>query len=340
MRIKVVAPLNPYSGYGNDGIGLVRALVERDHDVTVEPTAFRAPIPYPVLSTFLEEPLGSYDLEIHYLPPIGARPTSDNHPTVLWTMLEDPESPFLSQINSNALSQYNYEHLVLTTEEAKSALSLDRDDVHILQGGVNINQFYQRDEGNKESQNYPARDSLSNSSDTFVFGAVSSLGPRKRLGILISAFQELQEEKDSFNAELQIHLQGPGSFHALPSNVFIDTRPLTQRGLQEFYWNLDCLVSPSEFEGKGMVPMEAALCGTPILVSQNAGHKSWLHPTLTPTFKLDGRGLENLKEAMYTMYQNRRVNFHNTPALANYLRRNFSWSKRVQKLGSMLGYQL
>ena len=69
MRILCKLPLNPFSGYGTDGIGIVRALLGAGCDVYLDPTFVSPPLPPDVAELLTKRLEAPFDLLIHHVDP-------------------------------------------------------------------------------------------------------------------------------------------------------------------------------------------------------------------------------------------------------------------------------
>jgi glycosyltransferase involved in cell wall biosynthesis len=92
MRVLVAVPLSVYSGYGNDGIGLIMALLRKGIDVRVRPTHVDPPLPKEIAHLLTQELEPPFDLYLNHVDPLQLKQTDHNaeHATmsVGWTMWE------------------------------------------------------------------------------------------------------------------------------------------------------------------------------------------------------------------------------------------------------------
>lgn len=144
----------------------------------------------------------------------------------------------------------------------------------VISNGLDTDKFYQRD--------FVAKDNT----QKLVFGTIGRLSPQKGHSYLIEAFAKLKEEPAECliagegplrgELEAQILKQGLGDKFKLVGQI--DDVPA-------FLASLDVFVFPSVWEGQGIVLMEAALAGLPIIASAVDGIKevlgedtAWLVP--------------------------------------------------------------
>lgn len=85
-------------------------------------------------------------------------------------------------------------------------------------------------------------------------------------------------------------------------------KPMQSPQLAEFYRNSDLIISPSNFETYGYVPLEAICCGTPTLVSNNMGIKEIFKKVKLDDLILDFKDfdavfskIERIKEKGYSI---------------------------------------
>lgn len=355
MRILVCSSVGPNSGYGRDGIGLVKALLEAGHEVDLAPLTVYTPLPAEVAALFTYGVEGKYDLEIHHVPPMGANqyPVDRNRSrkTVLWTMWEWDTFP--KSVPGWDKAMYgipHYDHVVAYTQQTIDALRsagpegfLPDDKVSVVQGGIDPTLWYpitdRRAERVLEKVGERAK-----KRDTMRFAMVGVLSSRKNPYTVIRAFNELKEEHgDQFDAELLLKTDFP----VLPQEydapgVRVIRENWSDAELRQFYWSIDCLINCSWGEGKDLPAMEATLCGVPTIINDTAGHRGWVHPfmtTLLPTTKINmdpeyvGRftGAEDIKSAMMDMYKRKPVKFQETDNLRRWVEKEGSWDKRVSK---------
>ena len=69
MRVLVKAPISSYSGYGRDGIGIIRALNRIGADVYLHPTHVDPPLPPDITDLFQKELQKPFDLVINHEDP-------------------------------------------------------------------------------------------------------------------------------------------------------------------------------------------------------------------------------------------------------------------------------
>ena len=146
MRILVRTPLEDTSGFGRDGIGIVSELLNRGHQVDVEPTSAKPPLPPEIANLLTYPQQGVYDLELHHINPGGAfldpELSSRSRRKVLWTMWEWDNIPVSVQ-DRDKMEFYihKYDSVVCYTHQTQDVfkqegfLTSDQE-AHVVQGGI------------------------------------------------------------------------------------------------------------------------------------------------------------------------------------------------------------
>jgi glycosyltransferase involved in cell wall biosynthesis len=97
LKVVVKSPFSTFSGYGNDGFGLVRALHRWGCDVYPQPTWMDIPIPRDILPLFGKTMYGPFDLIINHWCPdqleIRRESRAATRVAVAWTMWEFARPP-------------------------------------------------------------------------------------------------------------------------------------------------------------------------------------------------------------------------------------------------------
>ena len=109
----------------------------------------------------------------------------------------------------------------------------------------------------------------------FRFGTVGVQGKRKGIDVLVNAFN--RAFRGNAGVRLTIKTRDtkwlPG--FANPMIDVIDENWEEER-LVQFYNEIDCLAFPTRAEGIGMTPLQAAMCGTPALVTNWSGCSDYI----------------------------------------------------------------
>jgi glycosyltransferase involved in cell wall biosynthesis len=111
-----------------------------------------------------------------------------------------------------------------------------------------------------------------------VVGYLGHMKSRKRLDLLIRAFQLLVRRCPEINAHLAIHGTRDSEFprlHGMASELGIQDRTTfpgfaNDTSLPDIYQSFDCFVMPSDWEGFGLPILEAQRCGVPVIIRNEA----------------------------------------------------------------------
>lgn len=318
MKVLLRIPLNPYSGYGLDGIGIVRAMLARGLDVFVQPTHVTPPLPADV-ANLLTRPLEApFDLLLHHVDPgqLGLSPEARRAATVTaaWTMWEYSTLDNLPTQQRRKLRKAlaDYDAVFAYDMVSAGALTpyLDPARLAVVQGG-----FLPQEWPNVERDWHSAR---------FGFVMEGALHERKDPFVAIQAFKELKEElpEEFEGAELHLKVNTPGLHQAMEQwvpklRVHYAVWPL--HTLREFYAAQHVLLAPSRGEGKNMPALQFMSTGGVVVATAWGGHRQWLsseyaYPldfTLAPVSPATPKCLnaraskEHLKAIMLHLYRNR-----------------------------------
>ena len=359
MRSLFRGQIGSTTGFSRDGVGLVRTLSDMGHEVTILPTAVHVPVPIEVAGLLRYGVEGTYDLEIHHVPPTDAECSeyhkSRSRKVVLWTMWEWFNVPDEVPGRSNMDAIKNYDHVVMYTNQTKEAFSEagllgEGQDVSIVQGGFEPG-FWKKPTEVPQGSDVIERRYVTG--EPFIFAMVGHLSPRKNALRVINAFNRLKiDHGDDFDALLVLKTSFPilPSDHPFDHIRVINEKDWTDEQLRYFYWKLDCLINVSYGEGKDLPSMEATMCGVPTILNDTPGHKGWVHPgvkSLIGSTRANLMGYEGLRtseeqimEAMMNAYHNRRKGFDEADALAGVICKSSSWERRVKQFGEAIGVQL
>ena len=365
MHVLVHAPVGSTGGYARDGQGLIHGLLNRKHGVALDPAGMRAPISPEVAELLTYPNRGTYDLEIHHIPPMGVRSPQiskdRSRKTILWTMWEWDNFPESAPGFKEATKYIrHYDAVVAYTQQTLDAFSAagflgDGQETAVVQGGVETSLWYSvldRRAGEARKVFPPPRDSRG----TFIFAMVGVLAARKNPYAAIKAFEELKDEMgDRFDAKLILKTDFPvlNPLTKHPDIQIITDVDYTDAEMREFYWSIDCLINCSWGEGKDLPAMEATLCGVPTILNDIPGHRGWVHPvmkSLIPAMPMAlthdpdymGRftSKDDLKKAMSEAYVKRVRNSEETLKFAEYVEKRGSWEHCIEKLGKKIGFPL
>lgn len=350
MRVLVTTPASPFTGYGNDGIGLVQALLRRGIDVSFQPMEVQPPLPKEIAALLTRRLEAPFDLTIQHAPP-GQLEFSEaaNRATglsVAWSMWEYTSldnmdakeretlarriAPFDAFLSYDAVSQ-----------EAFTPYLADKTKALKLQGGFA-----------PEAIPVMPRDWFS---DTFRFCMVGQLHDRKDPFTSVNAFRYLKENypKDFEGAELHLKTSVPGLFPQMEQwvpklKIHYATWPVEL--LHDFYAGCHVLLAPSRGEGKNLPALEFQTSGGAVIATNWGGHVEWLNesyaypldcdvlpvePSL-PNCKSARASQEHLAEIMLHVYRNRAEVKQKAELASRTIPGMCSWDSVVTRLFDLL----
>jgi glycosyltransferase involved in cell wall biosynthesis len=297
-------PLSPYSGYGADGIGIAKALIESGADVFVEPTVVQYPLPE-VVNNHINRPVrGPFDVAIVHVDPMNLKATDElrAEATTLigWTMweytsLSNMAGSWEDKKNPPQLDEYmrenlrNFDILVAYDPISKGALEPYFDGPIItVQGGF-------------DPTMWPRLANRDWNSPEFRFCMIGVLSERKDPFVAIQAFGQAKEADPEFNRWARLSLKTVAvGLHSKMEDMFgevegTDGRRYEQaedgtlyQSLRIFYDNWDTetvrqfyaanhvLLAPSRGEGKNMPALEFMSTGGTVIATNWGGHLMWL----------------------------------------------------------------
>lgn len=349
MKVLVKTPLSPYSGYGNDGIGIVTALLEAGADVYLDPPALSPPLPKPIAALLTKRLQAPFDLLIHHHDPgqLGITPEARRAAThtLAWTMWEYTTTDNLTGRSTLRMRLRPYD-LVLGYD----SVTVDALAPHIsaptrlgtLQGG-----YWPHD--------WPAADRDWHS-DRFGFAMVGQLHERKDPFVAIQAFKELKDEHpvEFDGAELHLKTNVPGLHKAMEQwvdKLRVHYSVWPAEVLRDFYSAQHCLLAPSRGEGKNMPALEFLSTGGAVIATNWGGHTQWLSPSYgypldytlaavspsTPNCRNARADKDHLKALMLHVYRNRAEAARKGAAAAQIIPQMCSWTAVIRRLFDKLG---
>lgn len=315
MKVLVEVPLSPYTGYGNDGIGIVRALLRWGADVYLQPTTVQAPLPADVAALLMKKLEAPFDLAIVHVDPKSMKAPDvvrRNAAVVVgWTMWEATNFKNLKGRSTFRKEWKNFDAIVAYDDVSKGAIQeYFSGPVPVVQGG-----YWPED--------WPALERDFHE-DNFYYCMVGMLTERKDPFLAIQAFKELKEEfPDEFEpARLSLKTMAPGLHSSMEQvwpwlRIYYDI--WDDQTLRKFYASQHVLLAPSRGEGKNMPALEFQSTGGTVIATNWGGHTQWLDPSynypldydltrVSPyfpdTYNAKAR-LDHLKELILHTFRNR-----------------------------------
>jgi len=166
---------------------------------------------------------------------------------------------------------------------------------------------------------------------------VGRLAPEKGVDVLLDAIAQ----RKGISGRLRIVGDGPSmtsllrQSHAASSELSIEfTGSVSRSTLGEFYRSADVVVVPSFTEAHGLVALEAAACGVPVIASRVGGLQETIEDHVTGQLVPPGN-VEALGDAILTLAK--------SPELRQSMRTNalerakqFNWSVQLSRLQSVI----
>ena len=115
------------------------------------------------------------------------------------------------------------------------------------------------------------------------------------------------------------------------SNTVIFTGPLYGRDKLAAYLDADVLVSPAIFEIFGLVPFEAMMCGTPVIIADDSGSGRLIKDTQSG-FTFPQGDVDSLAKMIGYVLMNPGAAKQTVEAGQRFIRENLDWDKNVNKL--------
>ncbi len=326
MKVLLKLPLSPYSGYGNDGIGITRALMRAGADVYLDPAVTAPPLPQDIALLLTKRLVAPFDLCIHHVDPtqLGLTPEARraSRLTVAWTMWEYATVANMPGRSTLRKRLKNYDLVVgydrVTTEAFDPFVTTQ---AATIQGG-----FW------PEEWPYLERDW---SGDRFGFCMTGQLHERKDPFVAITAFRELKEElPEEFEpAELHLKTNVPGLHMAMEQwvpKLRVHYTVWPTEVLREFYGAQHVLLAPSRGEGKNVPALEFLSTGGTVIATNWGGHTNWLSTEYAYPLNYTLAPVSNTKPNCF----NARADKEHLKALMLHVFRNRDEARRKGEAGS------
>ena len=124
------------------------------------------------------------------------------------------------------------------------------------------------------------------------------------------------------------------------NNIFFISRNMSLSTLNELYNISDCYISPYKAEGFNITPLEAAACGTPIIVTKGGSTDDYFDSNLG--LQIDSEliqnnnltslkpNIESLVECISSIMNNPKLYDKNKGS--DFVKKNFTWNNVTKKL--------
>ena len=198
-------------------------------------------------------------------------------------------------------------------------------------------------------------------SDTFVLTNIGAMTQNKGIEILIAAYGIIKKKINN----LQLILKDQSNLYDIKPNylfnkirqsefnkkykiindemmkdVKIISKNLSMKEIKNLYSISDCYVSPYIAEGFNLTPLEAAACGTQIVITKGGCTDDYYHPCLGHQIESiekkinDSCFLEPKIDSLVSILEEKIINKEDNSKFerSNYVSKNFSWNKVMGKL--------
>jgi len=273
MRVLLKAALNNMTGYGNDAIGIARALSRVGIDVYLDPAHVQAPLPADVAQLLTKRLEAPFDLLLHHTDPgqlgISKQARAASAVTVGWTMWE-----FTTLDNCRGRSTLRQRLKDYDVVVGYDTVSSDALRPYVTTKAATVQGGYWPEQWKPAPRNWAG---------DFNFCMVGALHQRKDPFVAIEAFKELKDEEPERFAPAQLHLKTvePGLHRGLQDwapGLHLYYEMWSEERLKAFYRTMHVLLAPSRGEGKNMPALEFQSTGGVVIATNWGGHQQWLSP--------------------------------------------------------------
>jgi len=236
------------------------------------------------------------------------------------------------------------------------------DKVRVVPHGVNPNNFHIA----KPQKRAQFRRQIGLRDTDFMLLSMGAMTPNKGVDVLVVAFALLRKKFDNVKLVLkdQSNLYGSTAQGVLESvsktkfaqlltedclsDIFIISDNLTLNQIHGLYAAADCLASPYRAEGFNLTPLEAAACGTPIVVTKGGSTDDFFDPCMGAQVESTLSAFENGNDSAFLnphlgalVHELERIisgeNKCGGVASSQYVHENFSWNQVTKQLVSLFG---
>ena len=262
-------------------------------------------------------------------------------------------------INGNPKRENTKENFNIITpsnwsKEGFIKAGFDSSKVKVVPCGVNPNIFKSIDEDRKNE----IKKKLGINSQDFIISSVGAMTDNKGIDYLLAAFALLRKNNNNIKLILkdQSNLYNIKSQQILDklkntkyenlvsedliNNIFFISRNMDLSTLNELYNITDCYVSPYRAEGFNLTPLEAAACGTPIIVTKGGSTDDYFDAKLGLQIEseiIQNGDLTSLKPKIDSLVKCILSVMENPKTYgglngSEYIKKNFTWYSAVKKL--------
>jgi glycosyltransferase involved in cell wall biosynthesis len=235
----------------------------------------------------------------------------------------------------------------------------DASRVHVVPHGVNAEVFKPHPD---EMRNRTRKKHKLDKED-FVILSLGAMTPNKGVDLLVVAFAILYKK----HKHLRLVLKDQNNLHGRDGASWVSSAAKTypklvtsdvvaavqfssenfdQASLAALYAAADCYVSPYRAEGFGLTPLEAAACGTPVVITKGGATDIYAHPSfaLQVEGKMQSKGnaswiepdIDALVAAIESLVKRRATQINRRFAV-KHIQQNFSWKTVTDQLLITMG---
>jgi len=254
----------------------------------------------------------------------------------------------ITKKNLNIITTSNWSH------KGFIKAGFDPDKVFVVPCGVDCNIFNPITNERKNQ----IKKKLGINSDEFIISNIGAMTNNKGIDLLLAAFALLREKKKKiklilkdqsnlYNIKAQNYLNNLKKTkyknlinEDLVKNIFFISKNMNLSTLNELYNISDCYVSPYRAEGFNITPLEAAACGTPIIVTKGGSTDDYFDSKLglqiesklieMNDFTSLEPNIESLVDCILKIMNNPEK-FGNEQS-SNFIKDNFTWYSATKKL--------
>lgn len=351
VKLLLKSPINSNTGYGNDSIGMILAMLRAGIDVRLEPNHVAPPLAPEITDLFQKKLDAPFDLVVHHIDPmqlgVSKTYTMASQINVGWSMWEWPTLEPMRKRGSFKSRVQNFD-IVLgyddVTLEAFSSRMPKKVSLAKLQGGHDFSGW-----------DYRERDW----EGTFRFTMVGQLSDRKNPYCAIQAFKELKDEHPEEMENVEFHLKEtlpfiPPQIEQWCPGLFIYSGNWSREKLKEFYYGCHVMVMPSRGEGKNIPCLEMLSTGGSCIATNYGGMAEWLRSEYAYPLNyeyrapvnnsLEGAGanadINHLKELMLHCVRNRDEVKRKGELGSRVIPEAMSWDNKIVQLFQTLNREL
>ena len=202
------------------------------------------------------------------------------------------------------------------------------------------------------------RKKLGITNSDFIITNIGAMTENKGIDYLVAAFAILREKKKNIKLILKdqsnlYNIKAQNCLNKIKTtkygklinsdvvnNIFFISRNMSLSTLNELYNISDCYISPYKAEGFNITPLEAAACGTPIIVTKGGSTDDYFDSNLG--LQIDSEliqnnnltslkpNIESLVECISSIMNNPKLYDKNKGS--DFVKKNFTWNNVTKKL--------